>query len=384
MNGDGHPSGLRGARAARGWSQTEAAQALAALARARGVPVAAPASLKTQLSRWENGHAAPDAPYPALLGELYERSRAELGIDRPRSPDAVDPAERLRTRLAAAAAVDDEVVALWRDQLATAQRLDDRLGAPGAAEAVRVLYEQLEAVLPHLPDPPRRTAVAALLARAALLAGTQALDTGDPDTAVTRYARAREAAREAGAVGSAAESAVGHAAALLEVGEPSAALAVVAHTDTRAVDPVIRARLAAVAATARAATGDIAAARQALDVVHGDHTPTDVVHPPTAFAVEWADADLHHWRGRALTALGDPTSVEYLDAALATDPRSVRDRAALHAELAHALAARGRPDEAAEHARAARALAAGIGSRRIAGRLDGHDPTFASSTSAAR
>ena len=389
VNHDGQRSGLRAARAARGWSQTAAARSLAALARSRGVPVAATASLKTQLSRWENGHAAPDVPYPALLGELYERSGTELEIDRPPS-DAVDPAERLRARLAAAAAVDEEVVALWRDQLAAAQGLDDRLGAPAAAEAVRVLCEQLEAVLPHLPDPERRTAVAALLARAALLAGRQALDTGDPDTAVTRYARAGETAREAGAPELAVESAVGHAGALLEVGEPAAALAVVEHVDSGAASPVARARLATVSAAARAATGDRAGARKALDAAARARTDeaADVVHPPTAFAVEWADADLHHWHGRALAALGDPTAVEYLNATLADGPRSVRDRAALHAELARALVRSGRPDEAAEHARSARTLAAGIGSRRIPRLLDGHEPpagpAAASNASAAR
>jgi transcriptional regulator with XRE-family HTH domain len=383
---DRHRSALRAARAARGWSQTNAARALAALARSRGVPVAAEGSLKTQLSRWENGHATPDAPYPALLGELYERSGAELGFDRACPPDSVDPAERLRARLAAAAAVDREVVSLWSDQLTAAQGLDDRLGAPGSAEAVRVLSEQLEAVLPHLPDPPRRRPVAALLARAALLAGTHALDAGDPDTAVTRYARAGEAAREAGSPELAAESALGHAATLLEVGEPSAALAVVEHTDPHTADPVASARCAAVSAAACAAAGDTAGARHGLDAAA--RARADVRHPPSAFAVEWADTDLHHWHGRTLCVLGDPTAVEYLSAALAESPRSVRGRAALHAELARALAARGRPEEAAEHARSARALAAGIGSRRIPRRLDDHEPragpAAASSASAAR
>ena len=138
------PTPLRAARDAQGWSQTVAARALAGLARERGVPVASAASLKTLLSRWENGHATPEAPYRALLEELYAESGVDLTPPAP-VPDTAGPVARLRARLATAAAVDAEVVALWRAQLATAQHLDDRLGArrsrrrrPGARRAARI------------------------------------------------------------------------------------------------------------------------------------------------------------------------------------------------------------------------------------------------------
>ncbi len=160
------PTSLRAARDAQGWSQAVAARALAGLARERGVAVASAASLKTLLSRWENGHATPEAPYRALLGELYAESGVDLTPPAP-VPDPAAPAARLRARLAAAAAVDVDVIALWRAQLTTAQELDDRLGGAGAAEAVRVLVAQLESVLPHLPDPDRHRPVATLLARPA-------------------------------------------------------------------------------------------------------------------------------------------------------------------------------------------------------------------------
>ena len=320
-------SSLRAARGAQGWSQTEAARALADLARTRGVPTASPASLKTQLSRWENGHATPEAPYRALLAELYAGWQ-------PAAADA-GPAERLRARLAAAAAVDDEVVALWHTQLATAQQLDDRLGATGAAGVVSALVDQLDGVLPHLPDPGRHRPVAALLARACLLAGAQALDEGDPDTASARFARAADAARAADDPGLVREVAIGHADVLLDVGASAAALAVLRHAGV------------------------------------------DVAHPPPGVAVELA-----------------PHTVDDLTAALARGPRSTRERAALHAELATALRAAGRRAEAAPHEREARALAARIGARRVLRRLGGgnggadHDVSagsaVSSSTSAAR
>jgi transcriptional regulator with XRE-family HTH domain len=426
-------SALRAARSARGWSQAEAARALAALARAQGVSVAAPASLKTQLSRWENGHAAPDAPYPALLGELYGRSGVELGLDAGQAPGAPDPAARVKAHVATAAAVDADVIALWRDQLGAARGLDHRLGGAGAAETVRTLVAQLDEVLRHLPDPPRRRAVAALLSAAAALAGLQALDMGDPDAAVARYARAAEAARDARAAALAAAAAVGHALVLVEVGEPLAALAVLEYAGP---GPPGRARLQAAVAVARAAAGDAAGARRALDAAerahaevrasnepalparalapprsaaHGSATSADgppsprdvdhrgpaapdVVHASAAFAVELgsdAPVDLPGWRGRALAALGDAAAVEHLLAALDGGPRSVRDRAELHALLAGALAMAGRAADAANHARQAQVLAARIGSERIPRWLAAHPPpadacTVPHSSSAAR
>ena len=71
---------LRDARRDRGWSQTTAVARLRELAERGGVDVASAASLKTQLSRWENG-TIPDEPYRTLLAELYQRELGELGID---------------------------------------------------------------------------------------------------------------------------------------------------------------------------------------------------------------------------------------------------------------------------------------------------------------
>ena len=342
----GRPTPLRAARDAQGWSQSVAARALAGLARQRGVPVASAASLKTLLSRWENGHATPEAPYRALLEELYAESGVDLTPPAP-VPDTAGPVTRLRARLATAAAVDAEVVALWRAQLVTAQHLDDRLGGAGAANAVGVLVEQLESVLPHLPDPDRHQPVAALLARACLLAGTQALDAGDPDTAVARFTRAAETARDAGAADLVAAAAAGHADALVDVGAPQDALAVLEHARPR----------------------------------------PDPTHPSRDLAVELAEPGSGLGHG-TLGTLGHAPTVEQLSAALAESPRSARERAELHAELARACTAAGRAADAAAHARAARALATRIGSRRVLRRLYGQDPSAgsaeSSSASAAR
>ena len=104
---------LRAARVARGWSQSRAAEELASVASARGVAVAAPLSLKTQLSRWENQHAQPEEHYRGLLCELYESTESELGLSEPSGPPGTDAvgADALRAQLAAAAAVDETALA---------------------------------------------------------------------------------------------------------------------------------------------------------------------------------------------------------------------------------------------------------------------------------
>ena len=70
---------LQAARRARGWSQARAVSELARLAKWKKIHVASAASLKTQLSRWENGHVTPDY-YQALLCEIYKSTPGELGF----------------------------------------------------------------------------------------------------------------------------------------------------------------------------------------------------------------------------------------------------------------------------------------------------------------
>jgi transcriptional regulator with XRE-family HTH domain len=70
---------LQAARRARGWSQARMVWELRRLAERKKVNVASATSLKTQLSRWENGHVTPDY-YQALLCELFQSTPGELGF----------------------------------------------------------------------------------------------------------------------------------------------------------------------------------------------------------------------------------------------------------------------------------------------------------------
>jgi hypothetical protein len=238
--------------------------------------------------------------------------------------------------------------------------------------------------------------VAVLLARACLLAGAQALDTGDTETAVARFARAAEAARAAQSVSLAVEAAVGHAEVLVEVGAPGDALAVLENAldpapPDRADDiPASAGRLlGATVAFVRAAAGDADGAYRALTAGPPGAGAVDVAHPPAGLALELAEPspDLRHRRGRTLALLHDDAAIDHLADSLKDGSPSARDQAATHADLALALTAAGRGDEAATHARAARELATRIGSRRVLRRLDGQGlsgSAVSSSASAAR
>jgi transcriptional regulator with XRE-family HTH domain len=363
MNGRATAGGLRAARAARGWSQSQAARELAALARSSGAPVAGAASLKTLLSRWENGHAVPEPQYRALLGELYGRTPAELGIaGPPADPEAAGAPARLRAALAAAGAIDGAALDLWREQLHVATRLDDELGATGAGELVRALVERLDETVRHTIAPARRAAVAAVLAPAAILAGAQELDRCRPDLAWLRYHLARAAAIEAELPETAADAVAGQAGVLVDVGEAAAAVTLLDAAEP-AIPRAARPRLAGARADAAAALGDATAARRAISAAD-ERLPPDAVQPPVAIEL----ADLDRWHGHALTVLGDPAAARPLRRALAAPPRSARHRAAVHADLALALAAE-QPGDSAAHARAARELAERIGSARTEARL---------------
>ena len=70
---------LQAARLARGWSQARMVSELMRLARWKKIDVASAASLKTQLSRWENGHVTPEY-YQPLLCEVLKATPGELGF----------------------------------------------------------------------------------------------------------------------------------------------------------------------------------------------------------------------------------------------------------------------------------------------------------------
>lgn len=88
-------SELRDARLRRGWSQTRLVLELQAAAARRGTELPETSVLKTQISRWENGHRVPDEFYRRLLQDAFGLTAPELGFvsdDRPIGSDSTLPA----------------------------------------------------------------------------------------------------------------------------------------------------------------------------------------------------------------------------------------------------------------------------------------------------
>jgi transcriptional regulator with XRE-family HTH domain len=71
---------LKAARARRNWTHAQLIYALRQAAAARGITLGPDASIKRQISRWENDGQQPDELYAPLLCAVYGMSPAELGI----------------------------------------------------------------------------------------------------------------------------------------------------------------------------------------------------------------------------------------------------------------------------------------------------------------
>jgi len=370
---------LRAARLNLGWSQARVAEALAALAAERGISVAAPASLKTQLSRWENHHVAPEDHYRVLLCELYGSSSEELGLltASATAENDLDEAGALRAELAAAAAVDEPALELLRAQLSATAALDHRLGTVAVADSVGAQLSQLERALAHAVADHARGALARLVAAAATLAGRIAVDTCRPATAWRHYETAKRAGHVAESAVMVGCATIEQAEVLLEIGEDKLALELVEKAMKLATPkspPAFRAWLAASEGTALAASGAGRRARSAFNVAEDQLT----AHPPrvdTQFfepsVTRFDRAALHQQRGHALHVLhDDEEAIVELTLALRVGGGSAREIASLHVDLAHAYTSTGQTLAAREHAQSARELAVRIGSTRLAARLD--------------
>jgi tetratricopeptide (TPR) repeat protein len=342
---------------------------LSELARARGVSIATGASLKTQLSRWENGHrSVGELHYRELLCELYGRTPAELGfVER---SDLDEGAEELRARLHVARSVDMATAELFRAQIEGARRLDRRFGGVTQLAAVRAQIEDVQGLLRSGVPSPHRAALAGALVEAATLAGWEALDRVALRSAWDLHETAVVAAREARSAALLAHAKAQQSMVLVDLGEPALAVDSVAEARATGVDasPLLRAWLAAAEGEVRAAAGDREGALRSFD--DADRLlPSDPRDPDLPFLF-LADGHLDRWRGHVLASVGDPTAVRQLEMALARLPADfVRARSSTLVDLAVASAAAGERDAALAYSREARLVANQVASDRQVRRL---------------
>jgi hypothetical protein len=252
-------TGLQAARREFGWSQAKLIAALRARARAEGTELGSDATLKTEVSRHENGRVRPDADWRRLYRLVYGRTDEELGFAAPQPAAGGEPAEELAARLAASRALSHGDVQLMQRQVDHIRALDRRLGAPAVLEQLRALMSAITGLMTYSLRPQVREPLAAVLADAGALAGWQALDVGAVGQAWQHYEFAKTAAREAGAPVLLAHALGEQAFALLDLGQAPLAVDLI-HDARASVDgkgpPLLAAWLHAAEAEAQAGCGN--------------------------------------------------------------------------------------------------------------------------------
>jgi transcriptional regulator with XRE-family HTH domain len=171
---------LRAARLSRNWSQLRVVVQLEALGAARGLPMPSRMSLKTQLSRWENGHVRPKEPYCSLLAEIYTVTPTELGLALVPAPMTLRSS--IHAPLVTISRITADSVALMDELLRTYAHADNEVG-PGYLRHVALQHVvQLEPLILGAQEHFRREGLR-LCCRYSEFAGWLSQDAGDLDAA---------------------------------------------------------------------------------------------------------------------------------------------------------------------------------------------------------
>lgn len=361
---------LQAVRRQLGYKADDVIKMLLRRADALAVPVMSATSLKTKLSRWENGREAVSQPYRRLFRDVYGRTNDELGFP---EEEASDEADELISRLAVARSVDAETVEIFKRQIEQARHVDRRFGGVALLDQLRSNIKQLQEMLSFSTMRGQRQALAGVLTEASALAGWEALDRNAIRQAWEHHEIAKAAAREAGSPILLAHSTAQQAFILIDVGEVEAAVGQLAEARAlaeRTAPPLLRAWTAAAHGEGLAAAGQRDDALRAFDTAD-TYLPTDPVDPALPFLF-LGGAHLDRWRGNALSKLGEPDAIQRLtDALPRLPPDFVRAKTGMLVDLAFAHAAAGNRDAALDYMRQARRLAAQIKSDRQLRRLSG-------------
>lgn len=368
---DGAPrSALQAARIGRGWSQPRAVQAIIQAGARLNIPLPQPESLKTQLSKWENGRLTPEPIYRRIFRQLYGLTDAELGFTDTPPTGGEQEADELSGRLLVARRVDTGLVHVLASHTHQLRVQDRSLGGAVLLDEMAGHVRKIEQLFGDTATGAQRATLAAVLADAAALAGWQALDTGAPRRAWSQITAARGAAQEAQRPELLANVLGQQSYVLLELGHTTdAADLITTAAELTGLPPLMRAWLAAARGELLAAAGNADDALRAFDTAHG--LLPDDPHDPALPFVALDDVHLTRWRGNALARLARPEAIEHLSHALTgLHPSFVRAAASLRADLATAHARAGDRDQAKSQAHAARQLAIQIGSDRIRRRVE--------------
>lgn len=180
------------ARKSRGWTSAQLNQELREAAARLGLKVSAPASLRVQISGWENDKHNPDATHQLLLQEVFGLPAEALGFDAPDDDRAASsPLRGLVQR--DRREVSDSVLRYFTDQIAVHARADNTAGPCFVLATADLQLRQLEDLAQH-----GEPEVGLLASRYAELTGWLLQDSGDDAAALRHTDRAVELAEAFG------------------------------------------------------------------------------------------------------------------------------------------------------------------------------------------
>lgn len=359
---------LKAAREARQWSQLRLLSELLKRGRERGLSMPNRESLKTAISRWENGHHVPHEPYAEILAEIYETTPAGLGFSGVREIPLPAVGE-FSARLSAETRLDASLQEALHAQTEAIRLQDREYGAGLLLEQMRAHVANIEHHLSHSVFDAVRRPLAQELADASALAGWQALDLGEIEPAWRFLDTAIRAAHEAKDPALLAFAQVQKAEVLVDLGQFDAAAQLseaVWGEARRRVGRGVQCWLAAAAAELYAGAGQGTEARAMLTRAQSASRSMADLPPYLVFD----EAHLDRWIGHSLVLLGDKAAEGSLRRAAADmDGSFTRAQAALEVDLARTLRDRGEHEEATAHASRAKSLAIKVRSRRQLERL---------------
>jgi hypothetical protein len=180
---------LQAARLELGWTQMQTIRALQQAAADEGVTIATERSLKTMLSRWENGRGGMDELDQRLLCRVYGQTPVQLGFGRK------NVGEIIVSRVAPA--VGPDMVQYFRNVLTEHLRADNLMGPHHLVDVVDAQTALLDQILPNARGNVRRELLM-LAFRYNEFAGWLYQDACNADLAMRYTDRAMEYAMEIG------------------------------------------------------------------------------------------------------------------------------------------------------------------------------------------
>ncbi len=189
---------IKAARVERGWSQARFVSELSRMAARQGKQLPDPATVKSRVSRWENGHSKPDDVLPTTTARGVRDGRPRARVREAVAGAAYvgrGPAAAADTRASKWTAI---LIAALQAQTEAIRVQDRQFGAGALLEQLRGHVRNLEAHLGNAVFDEVRRPLALSLADAASLAGWQALDLGSIDQSWRYLGLAAAAAHQAG------------------------------------------------------------------------------------------------------------------------------------------------------------------------------------------